>query len=288
MPRSSLMYRVLAQAVLYVAIAATTAMAQRAAGDSLVSSRLVTALVSTFTSSAQVIDGAVPPELRTHLVVPSGARVLGTLVAPPFRIVVIEASAAPDSALAQVARVLPARGWRQFSLLGTSGGFVSSEVDEGAWCSDKGESLAVTATARPDRGSTIRYLVAEGDAAQACRNSPDPNALVTIQSPPTLFHPEGMDPGKDGCSPTRASTTASRSFSDIISSTAPVDSLMAHYGRQLLDAGWTPLSGERAWLERTWQRPGTPGNPQLATVTISIPREKPKCRHVQMMVLEPE
>lgn len=60
------------------------------------------------------------------------------------------------------------------------------------------------------------------------------------------------------------------------------DALLEHYGKQMLDSGWTSTA-ERGVVGRTWTRPDSAGTPIEVTLTVTTGRET-GCRDVNMQV----
>jgi hypothetical protein len=67
-----------------------------------------------------------------------------------------------------------------------------------------------------------------------------------------------------------------------LSTSMPVDQVLAHYGKQLADSGWTPVTDQQL-VARYWTRRDSTGFREL-TITARVRAETPQCVELEMRV----
>ena len=68
-----------------------------------------------------------------------------------------------------------------------------------------------------------------------------------------------------------------------LSTSMPLDQILAHYGKQLADSGWTPVTDQQL-VARYWTRRDSTGAFRELTITGRVRAERPQCVEMEMRV----
>jgi hypothetical protein len=63
------------------------------------------------------------------------------------------------------------------------------------------------------------------------------------------------------------------------------EALLDHYGRQIIDSGWTAAPGQI--LGRTWTKKDSTGTPIEMTLTVIPMGKDPSCQRLELQVRTP-
>ena len=226
------------------ALAALTAAAPVTAQEQELPRELVSVLLSDYGGEGEprILVGQLPDGFPREGV-PEGARVVGSVVHSPKRsMVVLAVRTSQSEAMAAIERALMATGrWERHRGQGQRG-FVSGGVAATPpLCGPDGATVWMSCTRGQDGTSYVRINYT-GDGMSMCaaelRRAETVSMMSTDEGPiPALYAPPGAKPGRTGFGGglglSEASTTLETSLS-------PAE-LVAHYGPQVEQAGWTPL-----------------------------------------------
>jgi len=205
------------------------------------SNELIAGLFGRSGGGVSLVHGALPDELRTSLLLPAGARIVGSAVQEEQTSVVavvplagVEARRAIETALTKKYWVAPPDEAPE------EGGFVSSEVSRGfMFCGEKGEVLSGWLGKHPDGTLvTLHYAPsARGECGRSRRSYPraELNQLLPRLEPPETARVRGGGGGGSG-SGDELGDTAHRTA--VVETDLPPAELAELFASQLAAAGW--------------------------------------------------
>ena len=252
---------------------------------------LASALVSAggFTGEPQILVGSVPEWVTPKLFVPPRGRILGSAFLGTTLVAVVTLESASDSILADVRRGLMQRGWTvpPPTPVYTGGGFrpATTAINGNPYardilCSDQ-QMLTATATRRRGVATDITMRIISTPGFSLCR--PSQPYVPAVRSPmPTLYNPAGVNDARMVNECVSGNSVSTTGTSTLLRTPMTSEALLEHYGKQLLDSGWTSPA-ERGVVGRTWTRPDSAGTPIEVTLTVTPGRET-GCRDVNMQV----
>lgn len=252
---------------------------------------LASALVSAggFAGEPQILVGSVPEWVTPKLFVPPGGRILGSAFLGTTLVAVVTLESASDSILADVRRGLLQRGWTvpPPTPVYSGGGFrpATTAINGNPYardilCDDQ-QMLTATATRRRGIATDITLRIISTAGFSVCR--PSQPYVPAVRSPmPTLYNPAGVNDARMNNECASANSVSTTGTSTLLRTPMTPDALLEHYGKQMLDSGWTS-SAERGVVGRTWTRPDSAGTPIEVTLTVTTGRET-GCRDVNMQV----
>lgn len=230
--------------------------------------------------------GALPSGLVQRLWIPPGAVVLGGWQSSGSGLAILRSKLSKDSLQAAYRREQPRLGWtaRPRTQVTPMGGFApapNSRLDPDAGLIFCAGGTTLTVDIGPAEGfQEIRALAfAVGEYLCSQRREPE---VARFQRPeyPTLNNPPGSG---DGWGRSCASWNSGGGGGGTrLTTTARLDEIMAHYGKQLTDSGWTLANGQS--LSYAWTRRDTSGNFVELTLTARSRASNPDCVEVDMRI----
>jgi len=248
-----------------------------------------------------VVVGELPPQLKTQLFVPRGAKVVGGSYTTAQSYAVITLEARPESIAALYSREMAKGGW---TLAPTAtqavGGFANATSSVGpstpvpgaptVYCSN---GSAITMRTDYQGLGVTRLLFSTYPTYPQCQQlgrqavsmgNGMPGTIISQSSSMSSFRPHPLPilinpaaaPMTPGTCPNDNMTIGGPSTE--LSTSLSADQLFEHYGKQMADSGWKPL-GPLAF-SRTWTRTDSAGNRSDATLTIRTAPEVPNCRRI--------
>ena len=234
----------------------------------------------------RVIVAALPSSLAGRLFIPPGAMLLGGAESSAGGVAIIRSSLPKDSLAAMYKREQPRRGWsrppeRRFAP--TSGfapapGSSDDPSDPLIFCAG---ATALFVGITPVDGMQEISAQATGLGRGLC-DPPRPEPVEHYsgrRNYPTLINPPGTGrgPGNDCVRWNSRGGGGSTS----LSTSMPVDQIFAHYGKQLADSGWTPVTDQQL-VARYWTRRDSTGAFRELTLTARLRAETPQCVELEM------
>lgn len=243
-----------------------------------------------FGAEPQILVGSAPERITSRIYMPNGSRILGSASSGSTVVAIVVMPAASDTVLGELKPEFLKRGWKNpppppnFG----GGGFRSAPVpvNQGpttrlTLCSDQ-EML--TATSARHRGATtsITYRLTSVTGYSPCR-LPQLPASVGRSPFPTLYNPaSASDTRMNGdCSSTLGGSLGTGTM---LRTTMASDAILDHYGRQLVDSGWTALNGQGTIAGRTWTRADSAGAPVEVSISVATSARDAGCREVSLQV----
>jgi len=249
----------------------------------------------------RLLVGTLPSGLVRRLWIPPGATILGGVESSAYGMAVIHSTMSEDSLNAGYSREQPRLGWTlprerpPMAMMGfVSASIVGAVADapSGMFCSG-GTTLTVSVSPLDPLTREIR-VTAMNLSDPRCQTSA---AVVTRVVPmginrpqyPTLVNPPGSGNGYAGPACTFWNSTGGGGSTRLQTSMS-ADDLFLHYGKQLVDSGWTP--GTNQTVSRSWTRRDSTGTLTELTLTArlqpaspgSSPGFSPGCVDIQMEV----
>lgn len=224
-----------------------SAVAQTLEGnDDLIPRDLVLRLIGSPLSGIQqeLLIGQLPDDLPVDLPLPDGAKVVASVVmGGQYYRVLLDTPQSPDQVKLFYQEQLDAAGWQRLTFgLTRIEGFVPSEFEQTeilSFCRDTtGSSLAVFAGSAQE--STDLQLNLNIDDGMIC--DPPTVGISEINVPmPTLVAPAGADVSSQGGGGSRDYWYSRANLETALEA----ESLMAHYGDQWEQAGWTRIADDQ-------------------------------------------
>ena len=236
----------------------------------------------------QILVGSMPEWAATRLVMPRGSRVVGAASFGMTIVAVVGVVGETDSTIINLKNGFLQRGWKNPPPPPTyGGGFRPSPTPPSPTaaptsmmlCSDQ-QMLIVTAAHRRIGGGQITYRLYSASGTNQC-NPPKlpPQAYRTPF--PTLYNPSSATEGYVG-NVCQSNNTGSNGTATILRSSMTADALLDHYGRQIVDSGWTSTPTQIAG--RTWTKKDSTGAPIEMTLTISPMGKDASCQRLELQV----
>jgi len=213
----------------------------------------------------RLVVAALPAKLAKRLWVPPGSKVLGGLESEPVGVAVIRSSLSQESLIAGYRREQLKLGWNappERSLMTTMGfqpapGSQSPDTPDVTVCS-AATSLGISVRSVGPGLSEIRATAVDDMGGGRCTPArADGGPGGHFPNHPTLVNPPGSSDTDIKCSFWNSS--AGMGGPDL-RTTMTLESILAHYGKQLTDSGWVQTSGQtigRSWVRKdstgTWQ-----------------------------------
>ena len=250
---------------------------------------LVTALLANeMRGTPEFLIGSAPAELAERVPKLSGARILGSMVAPSSTTIVLEVPLRADSVRQLLSTALPEAGWEPWDQSSDGfGGFrPASSRRPSAYCS-QGRMLRFRLVPRQGQPTLLDLDVHRGDPEQ-CVKQP-PRVPYAEFRPPTLVDPPQSGPNP--CWQSRSSGFFSRSASTtIVNTSVSPELLMDYYERQLADSGWTVVvdPDSSRLITRVFEKPDsvTTGSGKrrmrILELRMTVPVETPECRLMEL------
>jgi hypothetical protein len=239
----------------------------------------------------QLFVGTVPRSFEGVVLVPKNARVLGSAVYANSIVAALTMPGTEDNVRQELGRGLAAAGWKAPATRNAYQAFryaisPTSPFNELALCRD-GDMLVTRVERRDLTSSTITESAWLGQPAYPCSAAPQPPSTQPVPTLPLLTHPPGsgeQSANMNACGPAaRAGDSPIFPRLDYIRSTQSVDALVAHYGRQLQDSGWTAVKPGPAVARASWTHRDSTGTLYEATLTAESGL-RPGCVQVGVLV----
>jgi hypothetical protein len=237
----------------------------------------------------QILVGSMPEWAASRIIVPAGGRVVGSGFVGMTAVAVIAVSTAPDSTVATLKSELLQRGWKTPPTLPTyGGGFRPSPTpaltpsglpSSVVLCGDQ-QLLIVSGARRRIGGSQITYRLYGAPGTNQC-NPPRPPAGAYRSPFPTLYNPPNVVDGYSG-NVCQSNNTGSNGTGTILRTSMTPEALLDHYGRQIVDSGWTSAAGQI--VARTWTKQDSTGAPIEMTLTITPMGKDGGCQRLELQV----
>jgi hypothetical protein len=254
---------------------------------------LAAALISAggFNGAPQILVGAIPAFLTGRLDVPVGARVLGSAFLGSTVVAVMSVPNAPDTIVSQLRNGLLLKGWKNAPAMPryAIGGFQPAPAPPPLGpltrvnlCADQ-QSITVWTGTRHGSSVEVNFRVSPAGNPSVCNMPQFPAAGMRLPPWPALFNPAGVADTRLGgdCSSTIGGTSGTgTTFRTAMSAEA----ILEHYGRQLLDSGWTTGGEKGAIVGRTFMRADSTGTPVDLTLSVTTSARDSGCREVNMQV----
>jgi hypothetical protein len=267
------------------------AMAQRPAttAPDAIPRELVTALLANeMRGTPEFLIGSAPVELADRIPKLSGARILGSMVAPSSTTIVLEVPLRADSVRQLLSNALPAVGWEPWEQVYDSwGGFRPASSRYPATYCREGNTLSYRLTPRSN-GPTLVSLDVRRQRLETCGARPQRVAAIDMQAPTLVDPPQSAS---NPCWQTRSSGFFSRSAStSIVHTSVSPELLMDYYGRQLADSGWTVRDDPDSSrvLTRVFEKPdsvtdrGGNRRVRILELRMTVPAATPECRLMEL------
>ena len=253
---------------------------------------LATALIGAGSvgSEPQILVGSLPEWVTQRIVIPPGARILGSAFQGTAVVGVASVpGTSADSLMAGVRRELLSHGWKNPPPQPSYGGFRSAQMASAGvdpsrlmLCGSDDQTLTVFAAPHRGTSTTITYRLTTYAAYGPCRAQPVPPMysrppFPTLYNPPATADPRLMGSCEQSLNGSSGTSTAFRAS---LSATEILD----RYARQLADSGWTAEGSGTSIVGRSWTRPDSTGAPVQVSVTVTTPARDSTCHDVNMQL----
>jgi hypothetical protein len=231
-----------------------------------------------------LVGNQLPPDLAALVSLPSGARVIATVMGRETRVIGAVTGSA-DSVRLWFANEFERRGYQSPQSRSGTEAFRPAErtVSGSGYCAG-GRLLTVSAHTRP--AGQVEFVVASRRDTPCSPQRPPSGTLMTSGSSsgyelpilPLLYHPRGAEVSSPCRNALRGSSQQTTEATVATSSNA--EQLMAHYGAQLQSAGWTrqPVGG----TVTAWARRDSTGRQFHLSLAVESGPGGPDCRYLRM------
>jgi hypothetical protein len=233
--------------------------------------------------SVDFLPGAVPGAVQAQVHLPPAARVIGTVALNRNTFVFASTPLSADSALRWIAHEYGRLHYEGLSQVrvpsAVAGGFRPAPPSfPTTFCQDSSEVTA-SAAHTPDGFTTIRLRVTSQSAACArvatVVRTPPPRPSGPL---PILRDPPGTAPQSQCFLATSSQATTTK-----LSTAAEPSALLAQYGAQLEQQGWTRVDGPPP-AHGVWMHRDSTGVTDLAAVTVAVTPLAPACRDAKLEI----
>jgi hypothetical protein len=240
-----------------------------------------------FGGEPQILVGAMPEWASNRLVIPAGGALVGSAFLGSTVIAVVRAPGEADSAVVNLKKQLLQRGWQNPPpppVYG-GGGFRPATIQAQAvvdaskatLCGDQ-QMLIISGSHRRLGGSEITYRLISTTNYSVCRPQQPP--AQSFHSPyPTLYNPPNVNEAymANGCSSNYSGSGTTTTYR----SSLTLEAILDHYGKQLVDSGWT-AGGSIAG--RTWTKKDSTGAPLELSIVIAPSGQDGSCQRLDLQV----
>jgi hypothetical protein len=275
-----------------VLVFAAPGLAQGAAAQDLIPRELVEGLLASGPRRSTVYVGEIPPEMIGRIYIPTGARVLGGMSSGVAGTAILIANRPREAVAAELERELPKAGWTQFdrnSLAADGLEFrdpllLNAAVKiraSGGYQNFCGKSGPMAINLEPVNFADTRISIVV-NSLSPCNGpvrpvSADQRAELAMR--PTLVNPAGAQNDITGdCFGGRTGDRLSTGYTGggLLMSGMSAQALLDHYGKQLVDSGWTLAPQTRT--TRFWTKTDSSGKPVQYSLTVETLGIGPTCR----------
>ena len=238
-----------------------------------------------------VLVGELPEWMANRILLPAGARVLGSAFAGSTVVGVVQVLQSDRDFIRDMDTALAGKGWRVSDFGPRGGGFRFLATPQGSeplpstFCAPDGMLTIRLGPSRQGRQIWFYRMTQRRTGFDPC--NPPPGGRRS--SPyPALYHPADATretSGMFGCEPNdpRARGAGGGTGDRIRTSMSP-DSLLGHYGRQLVDSGWTTTNVTAKQVTQWWTRADSTGAQLHLKVAVTSSGGNPACRDLDLMV----
>jgi hypothetical protein len=234
--------------------------------------------------NVRLVQGSVPDDLKPNLYLPSGTRVLGSVVTGSSVLVLATSTAPPESLRTEYVRALAPRGWKAFEPM-RQGGFVDSGADRPLIFCRENAQLEVVHSRRSS--ASIDLYLRYRDGWGPCEHSRSA-AFRAISEPelPTLHSPPGaLGESRIRCSGRAPGRRSGMATSTMILASMTAEEVLRHYARQVESEGWRPAAASGpAIATGRWMRADTTGTTELTLQVRELAPPGVRCYEVEMRV----
>jgi hypothetical protein len=236
----------------------------------------------------RLVVGAVPSGLAQRFWIPPGATVLGGMESSGLGVVVIHSTLPRDSLIAGYRREQPRLGWTapqdpqpraMMGFVPAAAATTLNDQNGTVFCSG-GTTLSIgVAPVDPGTWEINATAIAIG-TNDRCQPVTSRVAPAWRAQYPTLTNPPSSGNGfGQGCAYWNSSGGGG---STRLQTTMTLDDVLAHYGKQLADSGWTPTGTQTT--TRGWSRRDSTGAVTEIVLTAQAQTTGPSCVDVRMEV----
>jgi hypothetical protein len=219
--------------------------------------------------SVHIVVGGVPESVESLVFIPVDSRVLGSIEGPTAVSVLATTHLSEDSIAHLYDAELPKRGWHR---IGPRGGFVAAPLNPLAFCRGEGWQMSITTHPRRDGPTDLRVGLLRPGRAQCDEEEP---GLQIVNLLPRLRPPADSRLWEASC----VGIGWSQGGGFVLTGMGP-DSLLSHYGRQMLEAGWQRLGDSTPASARSWGREDDRGRRVLASLMVMADPRNAGCQTV--------
>ena len=281
-----------ASALLVIALSSLSAQEPRRLAEAeSIPLELASALISAgpLGGEPQILVGSMPEWASTRIVVPPGGRIIGSAFLGMTVVAVVSVSGAPDTVVANLKADFLQRGWKNPPITPSyGGGFRPSPTPQPTptpglpsriiLCGDQ-QMLMVSGVRRRLGGSEITYRLYATSGNNQC-NPPKLPAQAYHSPFPTLYNPPTATEGYVG-NVCESNNSGSTGTGTILRTSMTPEALLEHYGRQIVDSGWTAAAGQTS---RTWTKRDSTGAPVEMTLSIYPTGKDGTCQRLDLQV----
>jgi len=279
-----------ASALMVIAVSSISAQGPRRLAEAeSIPLELASALISAgpLGGEPQILVGSVPEWAATRIIVPSGGRIIGSAFLGMTVVAVVAASGEPDTVVANLRTDFLQRGWKNPPPSPSyGGGFRPSPTPQQIsglpsriiLCGDQ-QMLMVSGVRRRLGGSEITYRLYGTAGTNQC-NPPKLPAQAYRNPFPTLYNPPTATEGYVG-NACESNNSGSSGTATVLRTSMTAEALLEHYGRQIVDSGWTAAPGQAS---RTWTKPDSSGRPVEMTLSIVPAGKDGSCQRLDLQV----
>jgi hypothetical protein len=242
-----------------------------------------------FGTEPQILVGSMPEWASRAVFVPANGRVLGSAFIGNTLLAIVAVPTTIDSLVADAANHLRAQGWKNPPPTPNFGGGFRPAPSAGASAGNlaratlcKDQQMVLISSSSSRGASTLSFRVINASGYSACR-PPELQVMVQRTIIPTLYNPStAADARMTGdCSTTLGGSSGTNTT--LRTAIAP-EALLEHYGRQLVDSGWTAVSAQPTTVGRVWTRTDSAGGQLEASLTVTTPPRDGGCRDVTLSI----
>jgi hypothetical protein len=258
-------------------------------------------LVAALTASAgvpgadvpRILVGSVPEWFAPKIVVPKGAKILGSAFQGTVVLAIVSIPTVSDSIVGELRGPLIERGWKIPPVIQPPayGGFRPAPVPVSVLPTtrltvcDGDRQMTVNVVHQDSQRADIAYRIfTTSGVGGVCNPYPQPpRGMVQIQQPTLYNPPTSADARMTGdCSTMNGG--ASTSNNTVLRTAMGLDAVLDHYSKQLVDSGWKSDSERGTIAGRSFTRTDSLGNPLVLSLTVSNTARTEMCRDVTMQI----
>ncbi len=241
-----------------------------------------------FGGEPQILVGSLPEWANSRLVIPQGGALVGSAFLGPTVVAVVRVPTEADSAVVHLKNEFLQHGWKNpppppvyggggFRPAATQTIPGTTDPTRAILCGDQ-QMLTLSGAHRRAGGTEITYRLISSTGYTICRPAQPP--VQQFRSPyPILYNPPNAVEGymTGGCSNNYSGGGTATMFRSTLSAEAIVE----HYGKQIVDSGWTALG---TIAGRTWTKKDSTGAPVEMSITVSQSGQDNGCQRVDLQV----